>query len=596
MNKMSHGGPVDNNNLILQSMEGGDLRQDARGEQTTEMPDFNPVLDAQFYYDKLLGLSNGGGELVQDQNLGVVDSSSLLDSMGIMDGVDNGLPQQQQQSLAELTQAQLQQPPQVTPYSTAAQDQQQQQLGSIPTFQYTSEQPDSGAAVYRDSAADAVGPHDSPSQSALHDFYNDKFLDELNWNFTTDSMSAIFNDSTTLPSARTSYEYRSSTEVFDSMSQFEDENSSPLNSTPSRFRTSISNSLSSIFKSNNPNRFNLRGINPLSTHKDAELMVSTLPTLENSEEDLTRVKDEEQQQQPKKQKNRAFCDQENNLHAKGCTCNGKKSRTQSLVNAIASARLTFNSKSSTQPIPETTEEEKISFEFDEELSRVISLASMNSSTYNFNNNKTNTVSQSETSPVVGRISSDSSLPMEVDDVDMDEDSNRELKQDTNEEGDQKKHSPDYAALFSDVKTSKKRSHIFRGPFSKGQGPQDTKGVGQLPTLPEDTATDAKSFRESETNLSIPIQLQNEPPRRGRKPTLEYDPAKQFVCSYCMRRFKRQEHLKRHVRSLHTNEKPFDCTLCGKQFSRSDNLAQHIKTHNQMNADGQSADEQNDESP
>ncbi|ODV74694.1 uncharacterized protein CYBJADRAFT_136505 [Cyberlindnera jadinii NRRL Y-1542] len=76
----------------------------------------------------------------------------------------------------------------------------------------------------------------------------------------------------------------------------------------------------------------------------------------------------------------------------------------------------------------------------------------------------------------------------------------------------------------------------------------------------------------------------------------YDPAKQFVCSYCMRRFKRQEHLKRHVRSLHTNEKPFDCTLCGKKFSRSDNLAQHIKTHNQMNADGQSADEQNDESP
>lgn len=67
-------------------------------------------------------------------------------------------------------------------------------------------------------------------------------------------------------------------------------------------------------------------------------------------------------------------------------------------------------------------------------------------------------------------------------------------------------------------------------------------------------------------------------RRGRKPSLTEDPSKTFVCHLCNRRFRRQEHLKRHYRSLHTQDKPFECTECGKKFSRSDNLSQHQRTH------------------
>lgn len=91
-----------------------------------------------------------------------------------------------------------------------------------------------------------------------------------------------------------------------------------------------------------------------------------------------------------------------------------------------------------------------------------------------------------------------------------------------------------------------------------------------------TSTSAAS-EAGESKPSTPAQGSSVS-RRGRKQSLTDDPSKTFVCTLCSRRFRRQEHLKRHYRSLHTHEKPFECTDCGKKFSRSDNLSQHQRTH------------------
>ena len=79
---------------------------------------------------------------------------------------------------------------------------------------------------------------------------------------------------------------------------------------------------------------------------------------------------------------------------------------------------------------------------------------------------------------------------------------------------------------------------------------------------------------STTTSSTPIPVS----RSATSSALDDKSAKQFQCSECDKAFRRSEHLKRHIRSVHSSERPFHCVLCEKKFSRSDNLSQHLKTH------------------
>jgi hypothetical protein len=81
------------------------------------------------------------------------------------------------------------------------------------------------------------------------------------------------------------------------------------------------------------------------------------------------------------------------------------------------------------------------------------------------------------------------------------------------------------------------------------------------------------------------------PSAAGPPVTEADlKARPFVCTVegCGKAYIRAEHLKRHVRSIHTNDKPYECQYegCGREFSRYDNLCQHYKgVHGPTKASG-----------
>jgi hypothetical protein len=54
--------------------------------------------------------------------------------------------------------------------------------------------------------------------------------------------------------------------------------------------------------------------------------------------------------------------------------------------------------------------------------------------------------------------------------------------------------------------------------------------------------------------------------------------KQCADSPCPKRFERLEHLRRHVRTVHGDERPHTCKVCSRAFSRGDNLREHYWTH------------------
>ncbi|WPH03620.1 Hypothetical protein R9X50_00650300 [Acrodontium crateriforme] len=127
-----------------------------------------------------------------------------------------------------------------------------------------------------------------------------------------------------------------------------------------------------------------------------------------------------------------------------------------------------------------------------------------------------------------------------------------------------------SAEQSDAASSRSKKRSAKQESDASDSKQQTSG-----STSSDHSSSGSEHNESSANTSAQNQSSS---RRGRKQSLTDDPSKTFICTLCSRRFRRQEHLKRHYRSLHTHEKPFECTDCGKKFSRSDNLSQHQRTH------------------
>lgn len=260
----------------------------------------------------------------------------------------------------------------------------------------------------------------------------------------------------------------------------------------------------------------------------------------------------------------------------------------------------------------------IRMNFDQELNRVISMASRTPSNYDFN--RMNSVHSHDIDNDVGFITKQEREqelePQIVNGRVLANSSSSSIK--TAKSGSTTTHpentatnEPNYAALFSNMNTKKRPSRSFSiGKLTLSQAKKSEDATPRpttaTPNSPGQTFhsnfLQIAELDDEEINLRTPrssiqssiplmddaqssidngsssVQQVQEQKVRGRKPTTEFDASRTFACKVCQRRFKREEHLKRHFRSLHMHEKPFNCPKCNKKFSRTDNLTQHIKTH------------------
>lgn len=122
-------------------------------------------------------------------------------------------------------------------------------------------------------------------------------------------------------------------------------------------------------------------------------------------------------------------------------------------------------------------------------------------------------------------------------------------------------------LAGRVPTKQKERLMLSSPECEDMKAKQERHEGNIPLLGRYSPAP-----EDETDSSLSAAK-----RRRKRCKKSGDACKAFVCDIrgCDKRFRRSEHLRRHIRSLHTGEKPFECEVCAKNFSRSDNLAQHM---------------------
>ncbi|KAH9926418.1 uncharacterized protein B0H18DRAFT_876404 [Fomitopsis serialis] len=117
-----------------------------------------------------------------------------------------------------------------------------------------------------------------------------------------------------------------------------------------------------------------------------------------------------------------------------------------------------------------------------------------------------------------------------------------------------------------------RLRTRRRTVSSASSSSHTDLSGHRATLPVPVPNLTKKSRGRRVPTAIDVLTDEHAEKARRNYMCEVD-----GCGKC---FARGEHLKRHVRSIHTNEKPHKCPYpgCGKDFSRHDNLGQHMRVH------------------
>lgn len=113
----------------------------------------------------------------------------------------------------------------------------------------------------------------------------------------------------------------------------------------------------------------------------------------------------------------------------------------------------------------------------------------------------------------------------------------------------------------------------------GQTQEYTSGVegkGYFPTQPPLPAMPGVSHIHQQLGPNLP-SLQSYSPNLSSPGKSKTRGKKCFQCPKCIKVFRRGDHLKRHLLSVHDHEHPYQCGDCGKGFAAVPTLVKHAKS-------------------
>lgn len=150
------------------------------------------------------------------------------------------------------------------------------------------------------------------------------------------------------------------------------------------------------------------------------------------------------------------------------------------------------------------------------------------------------------------------------------------------------HVPHPYPTYASFDTDPKRLGVIRAPASGKFVPRQTPLLSKRELVPREIPKERKrpgpkAKLKSEEECKVPEEPEYDPEVIANAHlTMEDD---HYKCSVCKMKFKQPGNARRHIITVHRNEKPHECEKCGAKFGRKDKLKTHMmRNHGYSNDD------------
>ena len=136
---------------------------------------------------------------------------------------------------------------------------------------------------------------------------------------------------------------------------------------------------------------------------------------------------------------------------------------------------------------------------------------------------------------------------------------------------------------NDESTATLSKEIKSEYFESTKAISDTHSGSDTEPVSDSFKADDAESPEKKLKLSVKIRRHtrssNEPIFMiEEKPKIQKPEELKHACDLCEKRYGRKDHLRRHIQSAHTKERPFICKVCALTFPRKDRLIRHERKH------------------